>query len=77
LRHSAFLERLRPHLLSGACLDDIAFALGFSDARSLRRGVRSASGLSVSELRNVICVPETPDDPLMIAHLRHQLEAMN
>lgn len=77
LRHSAFLERLRPHLLSGACLDDIAFALGFSDARSLRRGVRSASGLSVSELRNVICVSDSPGDPLVLGHLKHQLDAMN
>ena len=77
LRHSAFLERLRPHLLSGACLDDVAFALGFSDGRSLRRSVRSASGMSVSELRNVICIADTRDDPLMLGHLKQQLDAMN
>ena len=77
LRHSALLERLRPHLTSGANLDDVAFALGFSDARSLRRSVRSASGLSVTELRKAICVADTRDDPLMIGRLKHELDAIN
>jgi hypothetical protein len=77
LRHSALLERLRPHLVSGACLDDIAFALGFSDARSLRRSVRSASGLSVTELRKAVCIADTREDPLMIGRLKHELDAMN
>lgn len=77
LRHSALLERLRPHLASGACLDDVAPALGFSDARSLRRSVRSASGLSVAELRRTISAVDTRDDPLMIGRLKRQLDAMN
>jgi len=77
LRHSALLERLRPHLMSGACLDDVAPELGFSDARSLRRSVRSASGLSVAELRKTICVGDTRDDPLMVGRLKHELDAMN
>lgn len=77
LRHSALLERLRPHLLSGVSLDDVAFALGFSDARSLRRGIYSASGLSVTELRNAVCSAESCDDPLMIGLLKHQLDASN
>jgi hypothetical protein len=77
LRHSALLERLRPHLVSGACLDDVAPALGFSDARSLRRSVRSASGLSVTELRKAVCIADTREDPLMIGRLKHELDAMN
>ena len=77
LRHSALLERLQPHLASGASLDDVALALGFSDARSLRRGVRSASGLSITELRNAVCVADTRDDPRMIGYLTQQLDAMN
>jgi AraC-like DNA-binding protein len=77
LRHSAILERLRPHLLSGACLDDVAAEMGFSDARSLRRSVRSASGLSMTELRKTICITDPSDDLLMIGRLKHQLDAMN
>jgi AraC-like DNA-binding protein len=77
LRHRALLERLRPYLMSRASLDDIALALGFSDARSLRRSVRSASGLSVTELRRAICAADPLDDPLMIGLLKHQLDASN
>lgn len=77
LRQSAILERLRPHLATGACLDDVALDLGFSDARSLRRSVRSASGLSMTELRQAACVADTREDPLMIGRLRHQLDAIN
>jgi hypothetical protein len=77
LRHRALLERLRPHLLSGASLDDIAFALGFSDARSLRRSIHSASGLSVTELRSALCIADPQDDPLLIGLLKHQLDASN
>lgn len=77
LRHSALLERLRPHLVSGASLDDLALELGFSDARSLRRSVRSASGLSVTELRTAVCMADTRDDPLMIGRLKHELDAIN
>lgn len=77
LRHSALLERLRPHLISGASLDDVAPELGFSDARSLRRSVRSASGLSVAELRQTVFIGDTRGDSLMIGRLKHQLDAMN
>jgi hypothetical protein len=77
LRHRALLERLRPHLLSGASLDDIAFALGFSDARSLRRSIHSASGLSVTELRSALSLADIHDDPLLIGLLKHQLDASN
>jgi hypothetical protein len=77
LRHRALLERLRPHMISGASLDDVAPALGFSDARSLRRSVRSASGLSVAELRKTIGVVSTRDDPMIMGRLKRQLDAMN
>lgn len=77
LRHSALLERLRPHLVAGASLDDVAPELGFSDARSLRRSLRSASGLSVAELRKAICIVDNRDDPSMIGRLKYQLDAMN
>lgn len=78
LRHSALLERLRPHLVSGSSLDDVALALGFSDARSLRRSVRSASGLSVTELRAAACIAGSRRaDPLMIGRLKRQLDALN
>lgn len=77
LRHSALLERLRPHLLSGANLDDVAFTLGFSDARSLRRSVLSASGLSVTELRKAVSAADARDDALMIGPLKRELEAID
>ena len=77
LRHGALLERLRPHLISGACLEDVAVTLGYSDARSLRRSVQSASGLSVTELRKSIRLAEPQDDPLMIGRLRHHLAPIN
>lgn len=77
LRHRALLERIRPHLISRASLDDVALALGFSDARSLRRSVRSASGLSVTELRTAICAADPLEDPMMIALLKKQLNASN
>jgi hypothetical protein len=78
LRHSALLERLRPHLVAGSSLDDVAVALGFSDARSLRRSVRSASGLSVTELRTAVCFADSRrEDPLIIGRLKRQLDAMN
>jgi AraC-like DNA-binding protein len=78
LRHSALLERLRPHLVSGSSLDDVALALGFSDARSLRRSVRSASGLTVTELRMAACMADSRrEDLLLIGRLKRQLDAMN
>lgn len=78
LRHTALLERLRPHLVAGSSLDDVALALGFSDARSLRRSVRSASGLSVAELRTAARIADSRrEDPLMIGRLKRQLDAMN
>jgi AraC-like DNA-binding protein len=77
LRRSALIRRLRPHLVSGANLEDVAPELGYSDARSLRRSVRSASGLSIAELRKSVSIVDTHDDPVMLRHLKHQLDVFN
>lgn len=76
LRHSAVLERLRPHLVSGANMDDIALEMGFSDARSLRRSLRSASGMSLTELKESIDIISPCHDPSLIGLLKRQLNAM-
>lgn len=76
LRHGALLERLRPHLVSGANMDDIALAVGFSDARSLRRSVRSASGMSLADLRQNANLARPVYDPLTMSRLKSQLIAM-
>lgn len=76
LRHSALIDRLRPHLAAGENMDDVAMALGYSDARSLRRSVRSASGMSLTELRQNINRARPSYDPLVIGRLKHQLDAM-
>lgn len=51
LRQLALLERARPYLEAQATTDDMAFDLGYSDARSLRRALKSATGLRLSEIR--------------------------
>ncbi|MDQ4420991.1 AraC family transcriptional regulator ligand-binding domain-containing protein [Sphingobium sp. DEHP117] len=76
LRHSALLERLRPYLASRANMDDVALDMGFSDARSLRRSLRSASGMSLTELKASIDLVTSCRDPSLIGHLKHQLNAM-
>jgi hypothetical protein len=52
LRRSALMARVRPHLDAHANADDMAFALGYSDARSLRRALKLAGGLSLSDARS-------------------------
>lgn len=51
IRRAALVERVRPHLSAGMSADDLAAALGYSDARSLRRALHLATGLSLTELR--------------------------
>lgn len=51
LRKIALIERVRPYLEVHASADDMAFGLGYSDARSLRRALKNATGLSLSEIR--------------------------
>lgn len=51
LRRAALIDRARPYLVAGATADDLADMLGYSDARSLRRALKLATGLSLGELR--------------------------
>ncbi|MBU1377063.1 MAG: AraC family transcriptional regulator [Alphaproteobacteria bacterium] len=53
LRRAALIARARPLLREGQGVDDIAEALGYSDGRSFRRAVRAATGLGITELRDV------------------------
>ncbi|WP_337188057.1 AraC family transcriptional regulator ligand-binding domain-containing protein [Phenylobacterium sp.] len=56
LRRAALVARARPHLLAGGGVEDLAEALGYSDGRSFRRALKSATGLGIAELREA----ETP-----------------
>jgi AraC-like DNA-binding protein len=53
LRRAALIERAAPRLRGGESLDDLAEALGYSDARSFRRALKVATGLAVSDLRRL------------------------
>ena len=77
LRQNALLERVRPHLLSGATMDDIAAAVGLSDARSLRRSIQSVSGMSLTELKRSASRNDNNHDPLVMTRLRYYLDAMD
>jgi AraC-like DNA-binding protein len=76
LRRTALLERVRPHLRASRSTDDIAFSLGYSDARSLRRAIKLAAGVSVSDLRaSPTRRPPSADDPVT-RNLRRVIAAM-
>lgn len=75
LRRTALLERVRPHLMAETSTDDIAFALGYSDARSLRRAIKLAGGMSVSDLR-LAGHPGVVGDETVIANLRRHMSYM-
>jgi AraC-like DNA-binding protein len=72
LRRAALLQRVRPHMLADASTDDIALALGYSDARSLRRAIKLAGGISLSDLR---MAPPTDwvGNETVISNLRRQM----
>lgn len=53
IRRTALIERTYPHLQAGASVDDLADILGYSDSRSLRRALKQATGLTISELRQL------------------------
>lgn len=75
IRRSALLERVRPFLMSDAGLDDIAAALGYSDARSLRRAVKLAGGGSIGGIRNQRPVPALTRSETVFDNLRaHYLQ---
>ena len=51
LRKIALVERVQPYLTRQSNTDDIAYGLGYSDARSLRRAVKSATGLTLGDIK--------------------------
>ncbi len=73
LRRIALVNRVRPHLDSGANLDDAAATLGYSDARSLRRGLKAATGMTISRLRTLDSAPGAIGSPQVLASLRLHL----
>ena len=77
LRRVALADRFRPHLDLSANLDDAASALGYSDARSLRRGLKLATGLSVGDLRRLGSPEPLMGSPVVLANLRDRLTTMS
>ena len=77
LRRVALIDRALPHLRAGVTAEDLAAALGYSDARSLRRALMQASGLTINELRvergdgQAVCAGR------VLGQLREQLAAMS
>lgn len=59
LRKAALLQRLGPMLSEGQGAEDAALSLGYSDARSLRRAVKTATGITLGELRGLTSSPST------------------
>lgn len=51
LRQAALIEHGAAQLSSGACTDDLAQSMRYSDARSIRRALKTAAGVSISDLR--------------------------
>jgi AraC-like DNA-binding protein len=75
LRRFALVNRVRPLLNASANLDDVAASLGYSDARSLRRGLKSATGLSITRLRNLDSNSAIFGSPKIIRSLQECLVA--
>jgi len=77
LRKFALIERVRPFLEAQASTDDMAFGLGYSDARSLRRALKSATGYSLGEMRRP--GPETGilRGPGLVQNLRTEMSQMS
>ena len=75
LSKAALVERVRTALLrdNALCLDDLAADIGYSDARSLRRAIRWATGRSIAELRQGGTGSATIGDPKVVWNLRQQL----
>lgn len=78
-QHGGF-RRIRQHALidatfallkgSDASVDSIAAELGYSDARSLRRFTKSATGLTPQDLRLIDRLPDKPPAPNLAVHDR-------
>ena len=52
LRSAALVKRARPLINEGATAEELAFSLGYSDGRSIRRALKTATGLSLADMRN-------------------------
>lgn len=72
MRQAALVERARPLLTAGGKVDDLAEALGYSDGRSFRRALKSATGLGVSELRAAPLSSVTGAAPSVLARLKRE-----
>ncbi|GGB67406.1 AraC family transcriptional regulator ligand-binding domain-containing protein [Henriciella pelagia] len=53
LRRAALIRRARPLLDDGISAEELAMELGYSDGRSVRRALKSATGISLRELRSL------------------------
>jgi AraC-like DNA-binding protein len=70
LRRVALVNRMRSQLNDKASLDDVAADHGYSDARSLRRGLRAATGLSITSLRKLGSPAGMMGSPKVLEKLR-------
>ena len=75
LRRVALVNRVRPQLNASANLDDVAAVLGYSDARSLRRSLKAATGLTITRLRKLSSAPTMIGSPRVLNNLQTCLTA--
>jgi AraC-like DNA-binding protein len=75
IRRVALVNRVRPQLGPSTNLEDVAETLGYSDARSLRRGLKAATGLSISRLRMMDSDAAMIGSPRVLQSLRECLAA--
>ena len=74
IRQAVLLKRGREELSDGASVDDVAEGLRYSDARSLRRALKSAGGMSISELRDG--VRGAGGEPTVMDRLRTEIRRL-
>lgn len=72
VRRAALIDRARPHLMAGSSADDLAAALGYSDARSFRRALKLATGLGIADLRRDVST-SAPDRTLVMQGLHREM----
>lgn len=76
LRKAALIERVRPYLEQRVNADDIAYGLGYSDARSLRRALKSATGLNLSDMRQPGVRSGRIGADILVQNLRREMAKM-
>ncbi|MFC4257712.1 helix-turn-helix domain-containing protein [Marinobacter lacisalsi] len=72
IRREALLEKAMPLFEAGRNVDDIATELDYSDSRSLRRALRLAAGVSISDLRSKR-ITRPGSNSMVMDKLREQL----